>query len=118
MASKMKFRDLIQFEQIDSVIQLRDAERPAEAKKLVSTYVISDDMAERISKLMVPQLSFDDSVDHKGVLIVGNYGTGKSHLMSVLSLVAEDAAYAPMIHHAKVAEAVAPDRWPLQGAAH
>lgn len=108
MAKNMKYGDLIQFEQIESVIQLLDAGRPNEAKKLVSTYVISDDMAERISKLMVPQLSFDDSVDHKGVLIVGNYGTGKSHLMSVLSLVAEDAAYAPMIRHAKVAEAVAP----------
>ncbi|HDS1131997.1 TPA: hypothetical protein QDZ80_000165 [Stenotrophomonas maltophilia] len=104
----MKYGDLIQFEQIESVIQLLDAGRPDEAKKLVATYVISDDMAERISKLMVPQLSFDDSVDHKGVLIVGNYGTGKSHLMSVLSLVAEDAAYAPMIRHPKVAEAVAP----------
>lgn len=108
MAMNMKYGDLIQFEQIESVIQLLDAGRPDEAKKLVATYVISDDMAERISKLMVPQLSFDDSVDHKGVLIVGNYGTGKSHLMSVLSLVAEDAAYAPMIRHPKVAEAVAP----------
>lgn len=108
MAKNMKYGDLIQFEQIESVIQLLDAGRPDEAKKLVATYVISDDMAERISKLMVPQLSFDDSVDHKGVLIVGNYGTGKSHLMSVLSLIAEDAAYAPMIRHPKVAEAVAP----------
>ncbi len=108
MAVNMKYGDLIQFEQIESVIQLLDAGRPDEAKKLVATYVISDDMAERISKLMVPQLSFDESVDHKGVLIVGNYGTGKSHLMSVLSLVAEDAAYAPMIRHPKVAEAVAP----------
>jgi hypothetical protein len=36
--------------------------------------------------------------------VVGNYGTGKSHLMSVLSLVAEDAAM-PMIRHPKVAEA-------------
>ncbi len=107
MGTNMKYGDLIQFEQIESVIQLLDAGRPDEAKKLVATYVISDDMAERISKLMVPQLSFDDSVDHKGVLIVGNYGTGKSHLMSVLSLVAEDAAYAPMIRHPKVAEAVA-----------
>ena len=107
MPTKMKYGDLIQFEQIESVIQLLDAGRPDEAKKLVATYVISDDMAERISKLMVPQLSFEDSVDHKGVLIVGNYGTGKSHLMSVLSLVAEDAAYAPMIRHPKVAEAVA-----------
>ena len=103
----MKYRDLIQFEQIESVVQLLDADRPDEAKKLVSTFVISDDMAERISKLMVPQLGFDEAVDHKGVLIVGNYGTGKSHLMSVLSLVAEDAAYAPMIRHPKVVDAVA-----------
>ena len=124
MAKNMKYGDLIQFEQIESVIQLLDAGRPDEAKKLVATYVISDDMAERICKLMVPQLGFDEIVeeiedektgerkkrkaDHKGVLIVGNYGTGKSHLMSVLSLVAEDAGYAPMIRHPKVAEAVAP----------
>jgi len=103
----MHYGDLIQFEPIESVIQLLDANRPDEAKKLVSTYVISDDMAERIAKLMIPQLSFDEAVDHKGVLVVGNYGTGKSHLMSVLSLVAEDAAYIPMIRHPKVAAAAA-----------
>ena len=101
----MRYSDLIQFEPIESVIQLLDANRPDEAKKLVATYVISDDMAERIAKQMIPQLSFDESVDHKGVLVVGNYGTGKSHLMSVLSLVAEDTAYLPMIRHPKVAEA-------------
>jgi hypothetical protein len=101
----MRYGDLIQFEPIESVIQLLDANRPDEAKKLVSTYVISDDMAERIAKQMIPQLSFDEAVDHKGVLVVGNYGTGKSHLMSVLSLVAENAAYVPMIRHPKVAEA-------------
>jgi hypothetical protein len=103
----MRYGDLIQFEPIESVIQLLDANRPDEAKKLVSTYVISDDMAERIAKLIIPQLSFDAAVDHMGVLVVGNYGTGKSHLMSVLSLVAEDAAYVPMIRHPKVAEAAA-----------
>lgn len=101
----MRYGDLIQFEPIESVIQLLDANRPGEAKKLVSTYVISDDMAERIAKQMIPQLSFDEAVDHKGVLVVGNYGTGKSHLMSVLSLVAEDAGYVSMIRHPKVAEA-------------
>ncbi len=101
----MRYGDLIQFEPIESVIQLLDANRPDEAKKLVATYVISDDMAERIAKQMIPQMSFDESVDHKGVLVVGNYGTGKSHLMSVLSLIAEDSAYVPMIHHPKVAEA-------------
>ena len=101
----MRYGDLIQFEPIESVIQLLDANRPESASRLVATYVISDDMAERIAKQMIPQLSFDESVDHKGVLVVGNYGTGKSHLMSVLSLIAEDAAYVPMIHHPKVAQA-------------
>lgn len=101
----MRYRDLIQFEPIDSVIQLLDSNRPDEASKLVSTYVISDDMAERIAKLIVPQLAFDESVDHKGVLIVGNYGTGKSHLMSVLSLVAEDPHFVTMLKHPKVAQA-------------
>ncbi|CAA9892391.1 ATPase [Candidatus Methylobacter favarea] len=101
----MRYGDLIQFEPIESVIQLLDANRPDEAKKLVSTYVISDDMAERIAKQIIAQLAFDESVDHKGILIVGNYGTGKSHLMSVLSLVAEDAAYLPLIRHSTVSEA-------------
>ena len=101
----MRYGDLIQFEPIESVIQLLDANRPDMASRLVSTYVISDDMAERIAKLMIPQLAFDESVDHKGVLVVGNYGTGKSHLMSVLSLVAEDASFVSMIRHPKVAEA-------------
>ena len=55
----MQYGDLIQFEPIESVIQLLDANRPDEAKKLVSTYVISDDMAERIAMQMIPQLSFD-----------------------------------------------------------
>jgi hypothetical protein len=101
----MRYGDLVQFEPIESVIQLLDANRPEEAKKLVATYVISDDMAERITKQLIPQLSFDESVDHKGVLVVGNYGTGKSQLMSVLSLIAEDAAYVPLIRHPKVADA-------------
>ncbi|MHB8252667.1 MAG: DUF6079 family protein [Acidiferrobacter sp.] len=101
----MRYGNLIQFEPIESVIQLLDANRPDEGKKLVSTYVISDDMADRIAKIIIPQLSFDESVDHKGVLVVGNYGTGKSHLMSVLSLVAEDASFVSMLRHPQVAEA-------------
>jgi len=38
----MRYGDLIQFEPIESVIQLLDANRPDEARKLVSTYVISE----------------------------------------------------------------------------
>lgn len=101
----MRYRDLIQFEPIQAVIQLLDANRPEEAQKLVATYVISDEMAQRLAKVLIPQLSFDATVDHKGLLVVGNYGTGKSHLMSVMSLIAEDASYRPLVRHPQVAAA-------------
>lgn len=91
--------------QLYGKIKLLDANRPDEAQKLVSTYVISDEMATRIAEVIIPQLSFDPGVDHKGILVVGNYGIGKSHLMSVVSLVAENAAYTPLLGHPKVAAA-------------
>jgi hypothetical protein len=85
----MKYGDLIQFEPIESVVQLRDADEAVAALQLVRTYVISDEMAEKLVGLVIPQLQFDQPTDNKGLLIVGNYGTGKSHLMSVISALAE-----------------------------
>ena len=88
----MKYGDLIQFDPIESVVQLRDADKSSAAHHLVNTYVISDEMAERLTQLVVPQMQFDHPVDNKGLLVVGNYGTGKSHLMSVVSSLAADAS--------------------------
>lgn len=85
----MRYRDLIQFEPIDTVVQLRDADEQSEAEKLVSTYVISEEMAERLNTLVFPQLQFEKPADSKGLFVVGNYGTGKSHLLSVISAIAE-----------------------------
>lgn len=85
----MKYGDLIQFDPIETVVQLRDADKSTTARQLVATYVISDEMAERLIKIAVPNLQFDEPADNKGLLIVGNYGTGKSHLMSLISAVAE-----------------------------
>ena len=85
----MKYRDLIQFDPIESVVQLRRADETAVARKLVATYVVSDEMAERLSGVAIAQLRFDEPADNRGLLVVGDYGTGKSHLMSVISAVAE-----------------------------
>lgn len=72
----MKYGDLIQFEPIETVIQLQNASAFAEAEQLVSTYVISDEMAEKLSNVVFPNLQFEQPADNKGILIVGNYGTG------------------------------------------
>ena len=98
----MKYGDLIQFEPIESVIQLRDANKTSNAQQLVKTYVISDEMAERMVQIVIPQLQFEQPVDNKGILVVGNYGTGKSHLMSVVSSIASDASLLNCINHESV----------------
>ena len=104
----MKYGDLIQFDPIESVVQLRDADKSDAARHLVSTYVISEEMAERLTGVVIPQLQFDQPVDNKGLLIVGNYGTGKSHLMSVISSLAEDASMQDALHQADVRHAFRP----------
>ncbi|MEC4676635.1 MAG: DUF6079 family protein [Nitrospirota bacterium] len=102
----MKYGDLIQFEPIESVVQLLDADEAAAARQLVETYVISDEMAEKLVNLVIPQLQFDQPVDNKGLLVVGNYGTGKSHLMSVISGLAENPELASSLSNTEVADAV------------
>lgn len=98
----MKYGNLIHFDPIESVVQLRDADVASAAHQLVSTYVISDEMAERLTQLVIPQLQFDSPQDNKGMLVVGNYGTGKSHLMSVISSVAADASCLDEVKHPAV----------------
>jgi hypothetical protein len=101
----MRYEDLIQFEPIESVVQLRDADDATAARQLVSTYVISSEMAEKLISLVVPQLQFDQPMDNKGLLVVGNYGTGKSHLMSVISALAENGDLATHLNDKSVASA-------------
>lgn len=101
----MKYRELIQFEPIESVVQLRDADEANAARKLIETYVISEEMAEKLVELVIPQLQFEEPKDNKGLLVVGNYGTGKSHLMSVISGLAENPDLVSCVNDANVAEA-------------
>jgi len=101
----MKYADLIQFEPIESVVQLRSADNSAAARQLVQTYVISEEMAEKLVNLVVPQLQFDQPMDNKGLLVVGNYGTGKSHLLSVISALAENGDLATHLNDKSVVSA-------------
>lgn len=104
----MKYGDLVKFDPIESVVQLRSADDAAAVERLVSTYVISDEMAERLSDLVFAQLQIDQAADNKGLLVVGNYGTGKSHLMSVISGLAENADLTTHLSNEAVAEAARP----------
>jgi len=101
----MKYKELIQFEPIESIVQLRDADHEDSARQLVSTYVISEEMAEKLTELVFSHLQFDYPTDNKGLLVVGNYGTGKSHLMSLISSAAENRDLAGVILSDQVSKA-------------
>jgi hypothetical protein len=101
----MQYKDLVQFTPIETIIQLRDADQLRNARNLVQTYVISEQMANKLVDVAIQQIQFQQPLDNKGVLIVGNYGTGKSHLMSLLSSVAEHAELAGEITNSEVGAA-------------
>lgn len=85
----MKYSDLISFNPIEDVIQLVTADDSNKAREYVKTYIMSDAMVQSLKSPVLEQLQMDEVVDNKGVLVVGNYGTGKSHLMSVISAIAK-----------------------------
>ncbi len=104
----MKYSDLISFHPIEDVIQLVTADDKDKAREYVKTYVMSDGMADSLQAPVLDQLQMDEVVDNKGILVVGNYGTGKSHLMSVISAVATDADNLRYLQNKKFAEQIKP----------
>lgn len=87
----MKYRDVIQFAPIETVVQLRQAEEVDSARSLVRSLVVSQRLAEDLRINVAAHLSFRNA-NAKGVFVVGNYGTGKSHVMSVVAGIAEHAS--------------------------
>ena len=104
----MKYRDLISFEPIDSVKVLRDAEDLEAARRDVETLVVSPRLAEQLTEVILPNLDLDTAPDAKGMLVVANYGTGKTHLMSVVSSILERAELVESVRSEAVREAAAP----------
>lgn len=68
----MKYFDLINFNPIETVIELKASEDSEKAKNLVETYVMSDKMADNLNYGLISRLRLDEVIDDKGVLIVDN----------------------------------------------
>lgn len=101
----MKYGELIAFEPIESVKQLTAGGGSAQAAEDVRTYVISESMREVLTGVVFPQLRYDNpDFDHKGLLLVATYGTGKTHLMSTIAAVAEHGELAERLTDPVVAK--------------
>jgi hypothetical protein len=86
----MQYKELIQFEPITTVVKLVNAAEQSVAENLVKTFVFSKKMQEDLREIILKNLVTEPSYETKGIQIVGSYGTGKSHLMSLVSAIAEN----------------------------
>jgi hypothetical protein len=86
----MQYKELIQFEPITTVVKLVNAGQQSVAENLVKTFVFSKKMQEDLREIVIKNLVTEPSYETKGIQVVGSYGTGKSHLMSLVSAIAEN----------------------------
>ncbi len=101
----MKYGELVQFDPIQSVKVLTEADDAKQAEEDVRTFVMSDRMLEQLDDVIAPHLQFGTPTDNRGLLIVANYGTGKTHLMSVISSISERQELADLLQRPEAAEA-------------
>jgi hypothetical protein len=97
----MKYRDFLNFEPITEVVKFSRTNESEYQKSLIKTFVFSDTFKNIMIPLIVQKLDYSHSGESFGIQIVGNYGTGKSHLMSLVSLLAEDESLLEYINDEK-----------------
>ena len=100
----MKYKELLNFEPITEVVKFSRTNESDYQKSLVKTFVFSDTFKNHLIPLMMRNLNFNYSGESFGLQVVGNYGTGKSHLMSLVSLLAEDETLIDLVNDEKPKE--------------
>ena len=97
----MKYKELINFEPITEVVKFSETHKTDYQKNLVKTFVFSNTFKDLLIPLMVRNLDYNVTGESFGLQVVGNYGTGKSHLMSLVSLIAENGELLDLIQEEK-----------------
>ena len=100
----MKYSDLIQFDPIDEIIKFGQLDNEDYREKLIKNFVCSQTFENYIIPQICGKLDLNSTTETKGIQIVGNYGTGKSHLMSLFSIIAENADYLDLVQSEKAKE--------------
>lgn len=103
----MKYSELLHFEPITEVVKFDRLNDISYQESLVRTFVFSKEYEDTIIPFICSNLDYTTTVDTFGLQIVGNYGTGKSHLMSLFTLIAENPDYLSLVSNDKTRENLA-----------
>ncbi len=83
----MKIRDLIEVPPVRTVIRLADLADSGLRRHLVETFIFTGEVTFTLANI----LDKVAGLQGKGFFIIGNFGSGKSHLLNVLSLIINDS---------------------------
>lgn len=100
----MKYSELLHFEPITEVVKFDRLNDVSYQESLVRTFVFSKEYEDTIIPFICSNLDYTTTSDTFGLQIVGNYGTGKSHLMSLFTLIAENPDYLSLVSNDKARE--------------
>jgi hypothetical protein len=78
----IKVGDLIEIPEIKTVIQLKDIEEPSLRQMIVDSFVVTTEVMKNL-EMILASLSKPEG---KGAFLKGHFGSGKSHFLSILSL--------------------------------
>jgi hypothetical protein len=98
----MKYRELLHFDPITEIVKFDRLGDNDYREALVKTFVFSADYEKTIIPLICDNLDYTNTAETFGLQVVGNYGTGKSHLMSLVTLIAEDSNYLQLVSNENV----------------
>lgn len=77
-------RDLVEVPEIKTVIQLQDLNDPGLRRMIAETFVITGEVASGLKSVFASLCSHEG----RGIFLKGHFGSGKSHFLSMLSLLA------------------------------
>ncbi len=83
----MKIRDLIEVPPVRTVIRLADLADSSLRRHLVETFIFTGEVTFTLANILEKVAGLKG----KGFFVIGNFGSGKSHLLNVLSLIMSDS---------------------------
>jgi hypothetical protein len=97
----MKYKDLLNFNPITEVVKFSKTNNVDYQKNLIKTFVFSETFRDYLLPLIIQNLDFESPDESFGIQVVGNYGTGKSHMMSLISLIGENEELLSLVKEEK-----------------
>ena len=95
----MIYNELLQFEPINEAVKFARLSDDEYCASLVRNFVFSEEYENNIIPELCNYLDYSAGCRYRGLMIVGTQGTGKSHLMSLFSLIAENEEYLPLVQN-------------------